>query len=110
MRITVFSLVMILLLATTVLAGGKSSIVGQVRIPGGEPLAGAEITIIGEATYTNRVAVTDDKGVYYITNLPADEYIIQAIARPSGIYKPGSQNVVLENNTEKEVIIELEKR
>ncbi len=99
----------LLMLAFAAHAGGKSAIVGVVKVDG-VPLSGVNITIIGEATYTNASTTTNATGTYFFTNLPEDEYIIQAIAQPSGIYKPGTHNIFLGKHEEKEINFSLKKK
>jgi len=88
---------------------GTSTIYGAVH-DNNTPLVGAEITIIGEATYTRRSTFTNENGVYFINKLPADEYIIRAIPQPEGIYKDGVANTVVKKGKEKEVNFPLKKK
>ena len=100
----------IMLTAGTALAGsGTSTLFGAVH-DNNTPLIGAEITVIGEATYTSRSTFTNEKGIYMIDKLPADEYIIRAIPQPEGIYKDGSANIFLGKNKEKEVNFPMKKK
>lgn len=109
MRKMILALFMVLLFAAPTQAGNTSAIFGAVKTDGA-PLANVTITIIGEATYHSGSTVTDEKGVYFFTNLPSDEYIVRAIAQPSGVYKPGFHNIILKRNVEKEVNFSLKKR
>ena len=109
-RKTIFAIFMTMFLTIPALAGsGTSTIYGAVN-DNGAALIGAKITIIGEATYTSRSTVTNEKGIYFFTKLPADEYIIQAIPMPAGIYKDGSANVFVGKGKEKEVNFSLKKK
>ena len=95
LRKTILSLILVLLMAVPALARtGDSTLYGVVSY-NGAPLAGALVTIIGETSYTNKSVNTNERGVYILDKLPMDEYIIRALARPEGIYKPGEKNVFL---------------
>ncbi len=74
------------------------------------PLGNTVVSVIGEATYTSRSAITNENGVYVIEGLLADEYIIHAVPMPEGVYRDGVSNVVVENGKEKEVNFSLQKK
>jgi len=109
LRKTLFTIIFALLLAVPALAGGTSIIYGAVN-DNGAPLENALVTIIGEATYTSKSVTTDSRGIYVIEGLPADEYIVRALAKPDGIYKPGERNIFLGKGKEKEVNFSMKKR
>jgi len=104
----IFSLTLALFLAVPAMAEDTAIIYGAVSA-NGTPLAATLITAIGEATYTSRNAVTDDRGVYLMENLPRDEYMIRALAQPEGVYAPGEANVFVGEGTKKEVNFSLKK-
>lgn len=102
LRTSILTLALLLLLATPALADGTATLYGAVH-DHNTPLIGAQVTIIGEATYTSRSTQTNENGVYYFDKLPTDEYIISAIPQPAGLYKDGSANVFVGKGKEKEV-------
>lgn len=111
-RKTLILVVLILLLSTTALAKqGTATLYGVVNdAADGSPLVNTLITIIGESTYHSGSTTTDEKGVYFFTQLPADEYIIKAIPQPNGVYKDGTANVFVGEGKEKEVVFTLKKK
>lgn len=110
LRSILFSICFIITLAPFAMAGsGSSTIFGAVH-DNNTPLIGAEITIIGEATYTSGSTYTNENGVYFFRELPADEYIVRAIPQPVGVYKDGTANVLVEEGKEKEVNFPMKKK
>lgn len=98
------------LLTVPAWAGGKSTIYGVVRDEHNAPVGEVEIVLTGEATYTSRVTESNSDGTFFLTQLPADEYIIEAAAPSEDNYKPASHNVFLKSGVEKEVNFTLKKR
>lgn len=99
---------LVLLLITPAFAAGSATLYGAVN-DNGQALAGAMVTIIGEASYTSKTVATNDQGIYLINNLPADEYIIRVIGSPDGMYKTAEKNVFLGPGKEKEVNFSMKK-
>lgn len=109
-RKMLITVAMILCFATPTQAGeGTSTLYGIVTY-NGDVIPNALITVIGEMTYTSKSVRTNEKGVYIADKLPADEYLIRAIAEPGGVYKPMEKNVFLWRKTTKEVHFKLEKK
>ncbi|MBI9078896.1 MAG: carboxypeptidase regulatory-like domain-containing protein [Pseudodesulfovibrio sp.] len=109
LRKTVFTIILVLSLVVPVLAGGTSIIYGAVDF-NGVPMENALVTVIGEATYTSKSVVTDSRGIYVIEGLSADEYIVRALAKPDGTYKPGEKNIFLGKGKKKEVNFSMKKK
>jgi hypothetical protein len=91
-------LAVILLLATATTAKeGTRIIYGAVNCYG-RPVAGARVTAVGTSTYTSRNVVANERGIYIVSGLPADEYIVRALGPKSGMFRPGHRNVFLRKN------------
>ncbi len=110
LRKIILTTALVLVLALPVIAGSGTSIIYGAVNDNGNPLANALITVIGEATYTSQSVTTDERGIYVIEKLPADEYIVRALAKPDGVYKPGEKNIFLGKGKEREVNFSMQKR
>lgn len=103
------ALAIILLLATLALAREGSRVIYGAVSDNGQPVVGARVTAIGEATYTSRNVLTDDQGVYLLEKLPKDEYMIQVLGPENGVYVPAERNVILDHD-KKEVNFKLKRK
>ena len=95
LRKTLLILAAILLLASATTAKeGTRIIYGAVNCYG-HAVDGARVTAVGTSTYTSRNVVANERGIYIISGLPADEYIVRAMGPKSGMFKPGHRNIFL---------------
>jgi hypothetical protein len=78
-RRQIFFGVLILVLSTsTAWAQATAQINGTVKDPGGLALPGVTVTMTHTDTALSRVAVTDETGLYVLTNLPVGPYRLEA--------------------------------
>jgi len=109
LRNILFALALALLMAAPALAAeGTGTIYGVVECQG-TVIPDALVTAVGDASFTSRSVRTNDKGVYIIDKLPADEYIVETFGAPKGAYKPSQRNVFLWRKTTKEINFKLDR-
>jgi len=70
---------LILLTATVVQGQGLTAVTGRILDPTNAVIPGVEVTVTNAATCVSRTVITNDLGIYAVTQLPA-----AAIARRSG--------------------------
>ncbi|HSR51963.1 MAG TPA: TonB-dependent receptor [Acidobacteriota bacterium] len=68
----------VLLFSGTALAQATSSITGKVTDSSGGVIPGAEVTVTNTSTDDSRTVVTSDDGIYRVSNLRPDRYIVRA--------------------------------
>ena len=78
MRFRLIALGMALLLFSGVLFGqsDRASITGEVKDPSGALVAGVEVNAINVGTNISTTALSNDLGLYTITNLPIGQYTL----------------------------------
>jgi hypothetical protein len=75
-RAACLAALLLLCAAAAVAQGAFGSLTGTVRDPAGAILAGASVEATNKATGDKRSAVTNEEGVYTITNLPVGTYTL----------------------------------
>jgi hypothetical protein len=94
MRQIIFSIVIIFSLAAAALAqqSGAATLSGRVTDPNGAVIIGVKITVTQQATGAKRETVTNQEGVYTVTNLSPGDYEVKMQA--SGFKTKLSQSPV----------------
>jgi len=81
---SVFTVLVLLLALSTVALGqqaAKATLTGTVTDPNGDIIAGASVAATQTSTGIRRETVTNDKGVYVLTDLAPGEYEVRAEAK-----------------------------
>ena len=102
LRTSVFRMLLLCLAAAVLLPPGSAaqtvtgSISGTVHDPQGAVVPGATATVINESNSDSRVAVTDDRGDFQVTNLPPGRYTVRVELASFRAYE--RKNVVLSSS------------
>ena len=113
MRSAFTALVLLFMLSTVALGqqAAKATLTGTVADPNGDVIAGANVTATQTSTGIRRETVTNDKGVYVLTDLAPGEYEVRAEAKgfaahiTTNLVLQVGQTVTLNNQLEVQAVM-----